>query len=282
MYLPGTRIEVVNPGVVRGRIKHALFDFDGTISLIRAGWQEVMAPLMVEALLDTPKGRELGEEELRTMVTDYIAESTGIQTIHQMIWLAERVAEFGGTPRDPREYKRIYNERLLAHIAGRLSALREGRASPAEFTVPGAREFLEDLCTRGVRCYLASGTDEIYVREEAKLLGVARYFSGGIYGAQEDWKKFSKRMVIERIIAEHGLRGEEFAAFGDGFVEIQEAKAVGGIAVGVASDEGNPGALNPWKRERLIRAGADLVVPDFREHKALARYLFAEGPWGEK
>ena len=182
------------------------------------------------------------------------------------------MAEFGGTPRDPREYKRIYNERLLAHIAGRLSALREGRASPEEFTVPGARKFLEDLCARGVRCYLASGTDEIYVREEAELLGVARYFSG-IYGAQEDWKKFSKRIVIERIIAEHRLQGEEFAAFGDGFVEIQEAKAVGGIAVGVASDEGNPGTLNPWKRERLIRAGADLIVPDFQDHEALLEYL---------
>jgi phosphoglycolate phosphatase-like HAD superfamily hydrolase len=272
VYLPGTRIEVVNPGIVRGRIKHALFDFDGTISLIRAGWQEVMAPLMVEALLDTPKGRELGEEGLREMVVHYIAESTGLQTIYQMIWLAERVAEFGGTPRDPREYKRIYNERLLAHIAGRLSALREGRASPEEFAVPGARKFLEDLCARGVRCYLASGTDEVYVREEAELLEVARYFSG-IYGAQEDWKKFSKRMVIERIIAEHRLRGEEFAAFGDGFVEIQEAKAVRGIAVGVASDEGNPGALNSWKRERLIRAGADLIVPDFRDHEALLEYL---------
>ncbi|NOX44294.1 MAG: HAD family hydrolase [Caldiserica bacterium] len=274
-------MEVVNPGIARGRIRHALFDFDGTISLIRAGWQGVMAPLMVEALRDTPKGRELGEAELERLVRDYIAESTGIQTIHQMIWLAERVAEFGGTPRDPREYKRIYNERLLAHIAGRLSSLREGRAAPEEFTVPGARELLEALRARGVRCYLASGTDEIYVREEAELLGVAGYFSG-IYGAQEDWKRFSKRMVIERILREHGLSGEEFVAFGDGFVEIQEAKAVGGIAVGVASDEGNPGRLDPWKRERLVRAGADLVVPDFRDHEALVGYLFAEGPWGER
>ena len=272
---------MVNPGIVRGHIRHALFDFDGTISLIRAGWQEVMAPLMVEVLRDTPKGGELGEEELEGLVREYIAESTGIQTIHQMAWLAERVREFGGVPRDPREYKRIYNERLLAHIAGRLSALREGRASPEEFTLPGARGFLEGLCARGVKCYLASGTDEVYVREEAELLGVAGYFAT-IYGAQEDWKKFSKRLVIERIIAEHGLRGEEFAAFGDGFVEIREAKAVGVIAVGVASDEENPGATNPWKRERLIRAGADLVVPDFRDGEVLLGYLFAEGSWGEK
>lgn len=272
MYLPGTRIEVVNTGIIRGKVRHALFDFDGTISLIRAGWQEVMVPLMVEVLRDTPKGSELGEAELGRVVREYIAESTGLQTIHQMIWLAERVAEFGGTPLDPREYKRIYNGRLLAHIADRISALREGRASPEEFLLPGAREFLEALRARGVRCYLASGTDEVYVRKEVELLGISEYFSG-IYGAQEDWRKFSKRMVIERIVREHRLSGPEFAAFGDGFVEIREAKAVEGIAVGVASDEEHPGRLNPWKRERLVRAGADIVVPDFRDHRVLVEYL---------
>ena len=267
---------MINPGIVRGRIEHALFDFDGTISLIRAGWQEVMASLMVEVLRDTPKGQELGEAELEKLVWEYIAESTGLQTIYQMIWLAERVAEFGGKPLDPREYKRAYNGRLLAHIAERISALREGRVPPEEFTVPGARGILEDLRGRGVRCYLASGTDEAYVREEAELLGVAGYFSG-IYGALEDWKKFSKRTVIERIVREHGLSGPEFVAFGDGFVEIQEAKAVGGIAVGVASDEAHPGRLNLWKRERLVLAGADIVVPDFRDHEALVGYLLGDG-----
>jgi phosphoglycolate phosphatase-like HAD superfamily hydrolase len=275
VYLSGTHIELLNSRIVRGQVRHALFDFDGTISLIRAGWQRIMIPLMVDVLRDTPRGRELGEGKIRELVTNYIAESTGIQTIYQMIWLAEKVAEFGGVPLDPRKYKHIYNERLLAHIADRLSALREGRTSPVKFTVPGAREFLAGLCARGVRCYLASGTDETYVREEAKLLGIVDYFSG-IYGAQEKWEQFSKRLVIERIVQEHGLRGEEFVAFGDGFVEINEAKAVGGIAVGVASDEASPGRLNLWKRERLVRAGADIVVPDFREHEALLEYLVGE------
>lgn len=274
-YLPCSSIEIVNPKITRGRIRHVLFDFDGTLSLIREGWQKVMTALMMEVLLATPKGRELGETNIRAMVTNYIDETAGIQTIFQMKWLTEKVREFGGKALDPWEYKRIYNERLLTQIAARIAALRRGQASPEDFLVPGAREFLSQLCELGVRCYLTSGTDEVYVKEEAQLLQIAQYFVG-IYGAEENWEEVKKK-VIREVIGRHNLRGEELAAFGDGFVEIQEVKAVNGIAVGVASDEISPGRLNLWKRERLIRAGADLIIPDYRDHEVLIKFLFEKG-----
>lgn len=274
-YLPCSSIEIVNPKITRGRIRHVLFDFDGTLSLIREGWQKVMTALMMEVLLATPKGRELGETSIRAMVKNYIDETTGIQTIFQMKWLAEKVTEFGGKALNPWEYKRIYNERLLTQIAARIAALQRGQASPEDFLVPGAREFLSQLCELGVRCYLTSGTDEVYVKEEAQLLQIAQYFVG-IYGAEENWEEVKKK-VIREVIGRHNLRGEELAAFGDGFVEIQEVKAVNGIAVGVATDEISPGRLNLWKRERLIRAGADLIIPDYRDHEVLIKFLFEKG-----
>lgn len=273
MYLPGTSIEIINSKLARGQIQRVLFDFDGTLSLIREGWQRVMTSLMMEMLLETPKGRELGEKNLYSMVANYIDETTGVQTIFQMKWLADKVTEFGGRALDPWEYKRIYNDRLLAQISTRLAALRAGKVSPDDYLIPGAREFLCELNDLGVKCYLASGTDEVYVKEEAQLLQIEQYFAG-IYGAEEgNWQE-AKRRVIKTIIGQYRLRGGEFAAFGDGFVEMQEAKTVDGIAVGVASDEVCPGRLNPWKRERLICAGADVIVPDFKDHEALVRYLF--------
>lgn len=39
----------------------------------------------------------------------------------------------------------------------------------------------------------------------------------------------------------------------------------GGRAVGVASDEVRHFGLNSAKRSRLIRAGADVIVPDFTQ-----------------
>jgi phosphoglycolate phosphatase len=43
----------------------------------------------------------------------------------------------------------------------------------------------------------------------------------------------------------------------------------------VASDEaGRSGLPDQWKRDRLIGAGADLVVPDYRHHEQLLDYLW--------
>src|SRR5205085_7768695 len=185
--------------------------------------------------------------------------------------LCEEVKKRGGQPLEPLAYKHRYQELLLARIQGRIEALATGRANPADWTVPGSHALLEDLRRRGLTLYLASGTDLAFVRREAELLGVAGYFGNHIYGALDDYQSFSKKMVIERILREHDLRGEELLGFGDGFVEIEEIKRVGGVAVAVASDEVNRRGVHAWKRERLVRAGADLVIPEYRRHQRLLR-----------
>jgi phosphoglycolate phosphatase len=251
-----------------------LFDFDGTLSLIREGWQQVMIPMMVEVLAETP-GREQ-DEELEEIVTDYVAELTGKQTIYQMLRLADEVKKRGGEPLDPLEYKETYLERLWGRIGERVVELEEGTAAPEDYLVPGARELLESLRARGIVLYLASGTDHPDVLREAQALDLVRYFDDRIYGALDRYWEFSKAMLVNRIIRSHGLEGPEFAGVGDGFVEIENTKAVGGIAIGVASDEVRREGVNQWKRERLIRGGADLIVPDFREYEALVSYLWRE------
>jgi phosphoglycolate phosphatase len=279
-YLAGSSIEVIAEPPRRGAIRSALFDFDGTISLIREGWQRVMVPMMVEILLQTP--RRESEEELRSVVLEYVDRLTGKQTIYQMIQLCEEIQKRGGTPLEPLEYKRMYHDRLWARIEGRVAGLKAGRVAPDDLLVPGSRDLLATLRRRGVKLYLASGTDIAYVEDEAAALGVADLFDGGIYGALDNWQAFSKAMIIERILREHDLRGEELVVFGDGYVEIENGKAVGGIAVGVASDEVRREGVDLWKRSRLINAGADLIIPEFREHERLLAYLFGEdGETGE-
>jgi phosphoglycolate phosphatase-like HAD superfamily hydrolase len=134
---------------------------------------------------------------------------------------------------------------------------------------------LQALRRRGVALYLASGTDEHYVREEAHLLGLDPYFGDHVYGAIADYRSFSKAKVIERILEQHKVPGEALLGFGDGYVEIQNIKSVDGLAVAVASDEaGRSGKPDAWKRERLIGAGADIVIADFAETDALLSYLW--------
>jgi phosphoglycolate phosphatase len=268
-----TLIEIINPHIPRGHIRHTLFDFDGTVSLIREGWQGVMIPMMVEVLLETPQHES--EQELHGVVTEFVDRLTGKQTIYQMLQLCEEVRQRGGEPLDPLQYKWMYLNRLWERIKGRVAGLKNGEIEPEEMTVPGAVPMLEALCAWGVTCYLASGTDEAYVLDEVAALGLSPYFAS-IYGALDDYQNYSKKMVIERILTENHLSGPEFVTFGDGYVEIEDTKAAGGIAVGVASDEVNCQGINEWKRERLIEAGADLIIPDFCQHEQLVAYLFAE------
>ncbi|MGB9588804.1 MAG: HAD family hydrolase, partial [Armatimonadota bacterium] len=136
---------------------------------------------------------------------------------------------------------------------------------------------LKALHDRGLHLYLASGTDEFYVREEARLLNLTPYFGDHIYGAIDDYKTFSKAIVIERILQENEIDGAYLLGFGDGYVEIDNIKSVGGAAIGVASDEaGRTGNPDLWKRNRLIGVGADIIIPDYRQYTALIDYLFSK------
>jgi len=259
----------------RRQISHVLFDFDGTLSLIREGWAEVMVSMFTEML-----PRRLGETgaDIRRLMTDDIMRLNGKQTIYQMIQFAERVKERGGRPHEPLWYKKEYLRQLDARIRSRVEGLRRRTIRPDDLLVHGVRACLEELVRRGLLLYLASGTDEIFVKQEADLLDVARYFGSHIYGALDDYKNFSKKMVIERILLENHIPGGQLLAFGDGYVEIENTKEVGGLAVAVASDEAHNGSgrFDEWKRQRLLGVGADVVIPDFRDAAPLREIIFGE------
>jgi len=272
-FLDGSSVEIIHDVTLTGAPRFAVFDFDGTLSLIREGWPDVMLPIMVEALTGT--GTTETPQQLAAVAREFIAELTGKQTIYQMFRLVEEIRKRDGTPEDPLVYKHRYHERLMQRIDRRREALRDGSVLPEEMLVPGSMAALEILRDRGVQLYLASGTDENYVREEADLLDLAPYFGCHIYGATDDYKAFSKQMVIERILSENHVEGSRLLGFGDGYVEIDNIKTSGGTAIAVASDEsGRSGRPDPWKRDRLIGVGADIVIPDFREFDLLCEYLW--------
>ncbi len=267
-------VELSRPLEPRADISHVLFDFDGTLSLIRQGWPEVMVPMFVEALPRLPGETEAGVHQ---MVFDDIMRQNGKQTIYQMIQLTERIAERGGRPEEPLWYKHEYLRRLDLHIGARTAGLASRSIAPDALLVHGARALLAHLRALGLPLYLASGTDLSAVKREAGLLDITQYFGEHIYGAVDDYKQFSKKMVIDRIIAGNRIAGRQLLSFGDGYVEIENTKQVGGLAVAVASDEANNGSgrVDEWKRRRLLGVGADVVIPDFRDAVELVDFLLA-------
>lgn len=265
-------VETLNTGAIASNARVALFDFDGTISLIRAGWIDVMVPMMVEALLELKTGES--EADITAIVREFVGRLTGKQTIYQMFALCEEIEKRGGKPEDPLVYKHRYLDLLHNKIEYRLDGLRSGEISPDQYMVPGSRELLETLRERGLSLYLASGTDDQFVKDEAKLLRVDQYFDGGIYGALDDYKSFSKAILIQRLIEKGGFQGPEFLGFGDGYVEIENVKRVGGIAIGVASDEPECLKVDDWKRERLVGVGADYIVANYLCREELYGLIF--------
>jgi phosphoglycolate phosphatase-like HAD superfamily hydrolase len=252
-----------------GQVRHALFDFDGTLSVLRQGWEPVMEQVMLAAIC--PQGNP--PDEIVAEVQAYIDASTGQLTILQMEWLAGAVIGLGKQPKalTAREYKRVYLEALMKSVSLRLERLETGRDRPESYLVAGSLEVIRGLAERGVKMYVASGSDHEDVVREARALGLAAYFNGGIYGALDASEANAKDRIIQRILNDHALAGAELLVVGDGPVEIIEAKKRGAVALGVASDEVARTGWNEHKVERLSRAGADVLVADFTHAEELVR-----------
>src|SRR5882724_12638548 len=135
-------IEIMPGFVPRPKISHVLFDFDGTLSLIREGWSAVMVPMFVEMLPALPNETE---EVRRQLCREDIMSLNGKQTVYQMIQLSERIKERGGTPREPLWYKHEYLRRLEDRLKPRLEGLGSGALLADDFLVYGARALLDIL-----------------------------------------------------------------------------------------------------------------------------------------
>jgi phosphoglycolate phosphatase-like HAD superfamily hydrolase len=254
----------------------ALFDFDGTLSLVRSGWQQIMQAMMMAAL--APSTQDEAPDATRRRVAQAIDRLTGHPTIAQMSWLCALVARRGGRPDSAEAYKQQYLEQLGALVARRREDLRRGAVDADALLVPGARALLEGLRARGVLLLLASGTDYAAVLHEAQALRIAQYFGPHIYAPGPHAPGFTKRAVIADVLVRERLPAAALVAFGDGPVEIAETHAAGGLAVGVAFDEQRGAGLDPRKRASLVRAGADWIVADFAGHARLLAYLFSDAP----
>jgi phosphoglycolate phosphatase-like HAD superfamily hydrolase len=268
-------LRILNPEVMAnlGSVRHALFDFDGTLSVLRQGWEPVMEAVMLEAICagKTPS------QELISEVRDYIDRSTGILTISQMKWLADKVRSVGieKNPLSAADYKKWYLKELMVSVSVRLEALEKGAISPETYLLKGSHEFVRGLAEKGITLYIASGSDHLDVVREANALGLSQYFRGGIYGALDASETNGKEKVIQRILDDHHLAGKNLLVMGDGPVEIIEGRQRGAISLGVASDEVVHYGWNEHKIKRLTRAGADLIIPDFAHYPELIGILVA-------
>ena len=259
----------------RPGLSHAVFDFDGTLSWLRHGWPELMCQIF---LTHYPLRPDESLKEVRQELLAEILSNNGRPSIFQMRQFVERLQARRSEAPTPEELLQQYQSRLDQIIAERSDTILRQGARADDFVVFGARAILELLHQRGLKLFVLSGTLEERVKLEANLLDLARYFGGRIFGSPPDSAQFSKRAVLDQILAEDHIRGENLLCFGDGPVEILHACELGGVAVAVASDEDHNGSgrMDPVKRSQLTEAGAHVLIPDYRDAAALVDALFHE------
>lgn len=266
------------PFAPRPQISHVIFDFDGTLSWLRHGWPDLMAGLFLKHIpKHGPPGSMLAlpNNEIHDLLIDDILSLNGKSSIYQMERCVERVVEWGGPRLAPEKMLHEYQVLLQAAVRERTGQLNRGEARPDDYVVFGARTLLENLRNRGLVLVILSGTVHPQVKEEAGLLQIAEFFGTHIYGGTANLQQSSKEAVIKRLLSEERISGDHLLSFGDGPVEIRLTKEAGGMAVGVASDEDRNGSgrLHPQKAKQLREAGADLLVPDYRNAEGLLESL---------
>jgi phosphoglycolate phosphatase-like HAD superfamily hydrolase len=91
----------------------------------------------------------------------------------------------------------------------------------------------------------------------------------------DDTEEFTKENIIRRILDEElsGHGEDVMVVAGDGPVEVRAAKDYGAVALGVASDEAAGCGWNEKKADRLAKAGADILIPDFSEAEPLVALI---------
>jgi phosphoglycolate phosphatase len=275
--LDGLHAKLINPKLAPRPFGLAMVDFDGTISLLREGWDKIMVPMMVEELQHLPKTKET-EPELTEKVREWVFKLNGQPTIKQMEALEEEVERRGGKPESATAYKQDYLRRLMIEVNRRKSLIKNSVSAPSKWVVPGAYSLLRTLKVRRIPMMLTSGTDLEPLLEESTLLQITDSFDQGIFGPENDERAFSKALAVDTVLRRLGLDGKSLLNIGDGFVETKLTKERGGIAIGVAYDAERPREYHPWRLEQLLAAGADVIVPDLEEGDRLVQALLGNAP----
>ena len=218
--------------------------------------------MMVEILLETKSGET--EEQLDAIVEEFVGRLTGKQTMYQMIELAEKIEERGGTPaRSARVQEASTSTGSGTGSSDRIEELRKGHCSPEKYLVPGSRRAAGGSQGARLKMYLASGTDEVYMQEEAGCSSRASLLR---------WRRLRRARRLQELLegdpdpAHHrvgGVQGRRVSRLRRRLRRDREREAAS-AASRWASPPTSPNAakVDEWKRKRLVGVGRRLHHPE--------------------
>lgn len=249
----------------------AFLDFDGTLSLLRAGWMPIMRRQMFNAL--RPLAAPESDAELKAKIEDWIQENNGKPTWRQMERLHLEIQRRNGKSQGWEVYLKDFTTSLMERVEPLKEQLRDRSLDPKAVCVPGAHALLDSLQKNELELHLVSGTALEHVREEAELLGLTPFFVDRIHAPAPDTPHFSKDHILEKLVPDPADRAKVLA-IGDGPVEISLVSRNGGLAIGVARSEEHDG-IDPIIGNLLDQCGAHALIPDFSQAERFTDWVLS-------
>ncbi|MCX5714608.1 MAG: HAD hydrolase-like protein [Candidatus Omnitrophica bacterium] len=248
-------------------IRLAIFDFDDTVSTALSFGMQIEEDMAIEILSGENEPTEAIRQEAHELMIGYLG-----RPVDQLVLQAIANAQGRGiiVIKDAAAYCVEYRKRRDARLK------QEEKFWPQNPPlVKGIIPLLEYFHSRRIPCYVITGGDVAAREYVAEKIGLKKYFKG-IYGATGEAgnRQFNKADLIRVIMAREKAEGREvrpgqIAVFGDGQADVQNAKAVGAIAIGLAVDEA--------REKPLINARADAIVnKDWSDLDGIISFLFGK------
>ncbi|MBO5944323.1 MAG: HAD family hydrolase [Clostridia bacterium] len=149
--------------------------------------------------------------------------------------------------------------------------LQKAKENPNEFRINGSMEFLQFLKDNGVKNYFVTGAvveKGMGMHQEVEALG----YKIGKNELVEDiigstWtEKMPKDMVMQKLLKDLGVKGENVLVIGDGRAEIQAGVQMGAFVVSRLPENAD------FQRELHKKLGTNIIIKDFCDKEFLSLF----------
>ena len=149
--------------------------------------------------------------------------------------------------------------------------LEKAKRNPDQFRIKGSMEFLQKLKDNGVKNYFVTGAvvqKGMGMHEEVEALG----YEIGEGKLIEDiigstWtEKMPKDMVMQKLLKDLNIKGENVLVVGDGRAEIQAGVQMGAFVVSRLPENAD------FQRNLHRELGTDMIIKDFCDKKFLSLF----------
>jgi phosphoglycolate phosphatase-like HAD superfamily hydrolase len=229
--------------------KAVVFDWDDTIFTGMRVWVRLQGEIIAGIWSG---GQEPTREVLHAAET--FARDTAGRTDLERFRLALKETESYGCmpPHDAVHYVGGYKAKIEDYVD---KAVERWVKDPHEYYLPGVVGLIKALRDAGLPLYVATANHILVKYDMIARMGLSDHFEGVFGVGSVGFDEYDKCQAIKRVKKLNAGKHGDVLMIGDGVGDVKAAKDAEAFSIGVSDDV--------QVRDRLAKAGADIVISDF-------------------